>query len=83
MNDHARARIRSAPNKCARALFGAARDAAGHSEVDLSLHAPTDAANAFEQVLSAYPELRRFGRSLLFAVNQEYAPTGSRSTRRR
>ena len=55
-------------------FFGAARDAAGHSEVDLSLHAPTDAANAFEQVLSAYPELRRFGRSLLFAVNQEYAP---------
>lgn len=55
-------------------FFGAARDAAGHSEVELSLHAPTDAANAFEQVLSTYPELRRFGRSLLFAVNQEYAP---------
>jgi molybdopterin converting factor subunit 1 len=54
-------------------FFGAARDAAGHSEVDLSLPGPANAANAFEQILSAYPELRRFGRSLLFAVNQEYA----------
>ena len=54
-------------------FFGAARDAAGHTEIDLSLPSPTNAANAFEQVLSAYPELRRFGRSLLFAVNQEYA----------
>src|ERR1700694_1856157 len=55
-------------------FFGAARDAAGHSEVDLTLVGPTDAADAFEQLLKAYPELRRFGRSLLFAVNQEYAP---------
>ena len=54
-------------------FFGAARDAAGHKEIDLTIHGPADAANAFEQVLSAYPELRRFGRSLLFAVNQEYA----------
>ena len=54
-------------------FFGAARDVAGHTEIDLSLTGPTNAANAFEQVLSAYPELRRFGRSLLFAVNQEYA----------
>ncbi len=54
-------------------FFGAARDAAGLTEIDLSLHGPANAANAFEQVLSAYPQLRRFGRSLLFAVNQEYA----------
>jgi molybdopterin synthase catalytic subunit len=57
-------------------FFGAARDAAGHNEVDLTLVGPTDAADAFEQLLQAYPELRRFGRSLLFAVNQEYAPHG-------
>ncbi len=56
-------------------FFGAARDAAGHSEIDITLNAPIKAANAFEAVLSAYPELRRFGRSLLFAVNQEYAPS--------
>ena len=56
-------------------FFGAARDAAGHSEIDIILNAPISAADAFEKVLSAYPELRRFGRSLLFAVNQEYAPS--------
>jgi molybdopterin synthase catalytic subunit len=54
-------------------FFGAARDAAGHTEIDLSLPGLTIAADALEQILSAYPELRRFGRSLLFAVNQEYA----------
>ena len=55
-------------------LFGTARDVAGCAETDLALSGPTDAAGALEQVLTAYPDLRRFGRSLLFAVNQEYAP---------
>ena len=54
-------------------FFGAAREVAGQEEVNLSLVAPVNAASAFEQVLAAYPELRRFGRSLLLAVNQEYA----------
>jgi molybdopterin synthase catalytic subunit len=54
-------------------FFGAARDAAGQSEVDFSLKVNSTAANAFEQVLEKFPELRRFGRSLLLAVNQEYA----------
>lgn len=56
-------------------FFGAARDAAGCREADFPLDGPTNAADAFAQVLSAYPELRRFGRSLLLAVNQEYART--------
>jgi len=55
-------------------FFGSARDAAGHNEVNLTLTTPINAAQAFSQVLSTYPELQRFGRSLLFAVNQEYAP---------
>jgi len=57
-------------------FFGAARDVvAGLDEVELTLSAPATAASAFEEVMAAYPELRRrFGRSLLFAVNQEYAP---------
>jgi MoaE-MoaD fusion protein len=55
-------------------FFGAARDAVGQSEVTLSLEAPAKAATAFEQVLARFPELRRFGRSLLFAINEEYAP---------
>ena len=54
-------------------FFGAAREAAGRDEVDLNLRAPTTTANAFAEILSLYPALRRFGRSLLFAVNQEYA----------
>lgn len=55
-------------------FFGAARDVAGQSEVELTLTGPTSAADAFAQLQKRYPELRRFGRSLLFAVNQEYAP---------
>ena len=54
-------------------FFGAARDATGTDEVDLKLNLPHDSASAFEQLLNAYPALRRFGKSLLFAVNQEYA----------
>ena len=54
-------------------FFGAARDAVGHSEVDFVLVRASTAATAFEKLLEKYPDLRRFGRSLLFAVNQEYA----------
>ena len=54
-------------------FFGAARDAVGHDQVDLVLRDGTTAASALEEVLAKYPQLRRFGRSLLFAVNQEYA----------
>jgi molybdopterin converting factor subunit 1 len=53
-------------------FFGAARDIVGQAEIQLSLHA-TNAASALEELLETFPELRRFGRSLLFAVNQEYA----------
>src|SRR2546423_8411726 len=54
-------------------FFGAARDAAGAEEMDIELKAPASAATAREEILAAYPELQRFGKSLLFAVNQEYA----------
>ena len=55
-------------------FFGAARDVVGRDEVEFSLSAPATTASAFEEVMTSYPELlRRFGRSLLFAVNQEYA----------
>jgi molybdopterin converting factor subunit 1 len=54
-------------------FFGAARDAVGEAEIAFSLSNPTNVASAFEQVLDAFPDLRRFGRSLLFAVNEEYA----------
>lgn len=54
-------------------FFGAARDMVGREEVDLELSSPSGAAAAFKELLDAYPALRRFGASLLFAVNQEYA----------
>jgi MoaE-MoaD fusion protein len=58
-------------------FFGAARDAAGCDQAQLSLRSASGAADVFEEVLVKYPELRRFGRSLLFAVNQEYTPRGA------
>ena len=54
-------------------FFGAARDATGSEEAELTLKAPHDSAGAFAQLLDAYPNLRRFGKSLLLAVNEEYA----------
>jgi molybdopterin synthase catalytic subunit len=54
-------------------FFGAARDVAGHSEIDFVLTSAKTSGAAFEEVLAKFPALRRFGQSLLFAVNQEYA----------
>jgi molybdopterin synthase catalytic subunit len=54
-------------------FFGAARDTAGQDQVEIELAKSSRSAEAFEKVLDLYPSLRRFGRSLLFAVNQEYA----------
>ncbi|HWW77387.1 MAG TPA: molybdenum cofactor biosynthesis protein MoaE [Pyrinomonadaceae bacterium] len=53
-------------------FFGAAREAAA-DEAALSLRPRTTAREAFERLLEEYPRLRRFGPSLLVAVNQEYA----------
>lgn len=53
-------------------FFGAARDATGEGEVDLKLQSPTSSVAAFGQIIEAFPNLRRFGPSLLLAVNQEY-----------
>ena len=54
-------------------FFGAARDAAGREELELSLSSQANVASAFAQLLADYPALARFGNSLLLAVNQEYA----------
>jgi molybdopterin converting factor subunit 1 len=54
-------------------FFGAARDAVGEGQVELVLTGASTAASALEKVIERYPQLRRFGGSLLFAVNQEYA----------
>ena len=54
-------------------FFGAARDAVGRDELAFEIQSPVNAATARAQVLATYPALQRFGNSLLFAVNQEYA----------
>ncbi len=54
-------------------FFGAARDATGCGEEELAVRAPATAATVLADVLARYPDLRRFGRALLVAVNEEYA----------
>jgi molybdopterin converting factor subunit 1 len=56
-------------------FFGAAREVVDKNPLPLTLKTnerPT-VASAFQQLVERHPELERFGRSLLFAVNQEYA----------
>ena len=55
-------------------FFGAAADIVGKREIEFSLQTETKAREAFAKVLEAYPQIQqRFEKSLLFAVNQEYA----------
>jgi molybdopterin converting factor subunit 1 len=59
-------------------FFGAARDAAGATSMELSLDAPATVSSAFQKVVEKFSELERFRRSLLFAVNEEYATPETR-----
>src|SRR5215813_13248292 len=54
-------------------FFGAARDAVEANQLDLVLEAPATVSSAFQSLQERFSQLERFGRSLLFAVNQEYA----------
>jgi molybdopterin synthase catalytic subunit len=54
-------------------FFGAARDAVEANELDLAVAAPATVSSAFQSLKTRFSTLERFGRSLLFAVNQEYA----------
>jgi molybdopterin synthase catalytic subunit len=54
-------------------FFGGAKDIVGTNNLTLSLPHPATLTEASRVLLDQFPELRRFGRSLLFAVNQEYA----------
>ena len=53
--------------------FGAAREEVGREAEELEVSAPATTASVLAEVLDAHPALRRFGRSLLVAVNEEYA----------
>jgi molybdopterin synthase catalytic subunit len=61
-------------------FFGAAREAAGNEARELEVRAPATAASVLEEAVEKYPALGRFGRSLLVAVNEEYA-TADREVR--
>jgi len=56
-------------------FFGAARDVVNKNPLELALatDAPATVSSAFQQLITQFNGLERFGRSLLFAVNQEYA----------
>lgn len=56
-------------------FFGAARDVVSKNPFPLSLTTggPVTVSSAFQQLVNQFNGLERFGRSLLFAVNQEYA----------
>ena len=54
-------------------FFGAARDVVDTNPLEISLDSPATVASAFRYLVDRFAQLERFGRSLLFAVNQEYA----------
>src|SRR5215510_2241852 len=54
-------------------FFGAARDVVDQNPLEISLAAPATVSTAFQSLVAKFSDLERFGRSLLFAVNQEYA----------
>ena len=54
-------------------LFGQAREYAGAQSLDLDIERPATVASAFATLAARYPKLAELERSLLFAVNEEYA----------
>lgn len=74
MSERAAGTTGTAANVNVRVLFfGAARDVVEANSLDISLTAPATVSSAFRQLAGRFAGLERFGRSLLFAVNQEYA----------
>jgi molybdopterin converting factor subunit 1 len=54
-------------------LFGQAREFAGASSLDLEVEEPATVQRAFAVIKARHPKLAEMERSLLFAVNEEYA----------
>ena len=54
-------------------FFGAAREVVDQNPLLLSVEGTATVSRAFQQLVERFGGLERFGRSLLFAVNQEYA----------
>lgn len=54
-------------------LFGQAREVAGADVLELELAQPATVASAFASLKEKHPKLAEMERSLLFAINEEYA----------
>ncbi|HKP12493.1 MAG TPA: MoaD/ThiS family protein, partial [Blastocatellia bacterium] len=54
-------------------LFGQARETVGAASLQLEVARPATVASAFAALTAAHPKLAAMERSLLFAVNEEYA----------
>ncbi len=54
-------------------FFGAAREIVGAQQLDFNLNAGATVTTLKDEIFALYPALARFGRSLLVAVNEEYA----------
>jgi MoaE-MoaD fusion protein len=54
-------------------LFGQAREMAGSDTIELELEEPATVESAFDALKADHPRLSRIERSLLFAVNEQYA----------
>jgi MoaE-MoaD fusion protein len=54
-------------------LFGQAREFVGASSLDVEISAPATVESAFAILKAEHPKLAQMERSLLFAVNEEYA----------
>src|SRR5262245_32368720 len=54
-------------------LFGACREVAGADELNCDLKSPADVAGAWNEIKTRFPNLEKFERSALFAVNEEHA----------
>jgi molybdopterin converting factor subunit 1 len=54
-------------------LFGALREVAGAGELNCDLAAPADVAGAWNEIKGRFPNLEKFERSALFAVNEEHS----------
>ncbi|MFL6215270.1 MAG: molybdenum cofactor biosynthesis protein [Blastocatellia bacterium] len=54
-------------------LFGQARETVGAATLELEVMQPATVASAFARLMAEHPKLAAMERSLLFAVNEEYA----------
>src|SRR5690349_13615164 len=67
---------KTTPIKITVLLFGRAREIAANSSLDIELASPATVEDAFAALKGRFPALAGMERSLLFAVNEEYAARG-------